>query len=397
MRLTKRRVITTSVVVLLLILSGVGVYLRINGSATAQAGGPSATPRGDLPDVSAGETFSTDLALSVEGAEVVQDTLVISVSAAGEAASRQRTVLRSQVAGQVRAVRVAENQAVGGNAVLIEIDPREYELQLEEALARHRQAEQQYREMTLGDEQIADARVRAERDTAARARSGLEAARVAVTRAELNLLRTRVTAPFGGRVAELKVVPGQYVGAGEELLTVQVMDPIKVEAQVLEGEIGFLTPGRTARVTFAAFPGEVFEGRIESFNPMVDQQRRTARVSVSVRNPGGRILPGMYARVSLSARRFPDRILVPRSAILERDRRTMLFVYEESGSSGLAKWRYVNTGLMNDTHVEIIEEGPETDMVRPGEIVLVGGHYTLTHDARVRLVQSAAAEGGRPR
>ena len=120
-------------------------------------------------------------------------------------------------------------------------------------------------------------------------------------------------------------------------------------------------------------------------------------MSVSVRNPGGRILPGMYANVSLAARRFPDRIIVPRAAILERDRRTMLFVYEPSGSSGLAKWRYVNTGLMNDTQVEIVAEGPETGMVEAGEIVLVGGHYTLTHDARVRLVGSAAAEGGRPR
>ena len=65
-----------------------------------------------------------------------------------------------------------------------------------------------------------------ERDTAARARSGLDAARVAVDRAEINLLRTRIVAPFPGRVANLKVVPGQYVNVGDELLTVQAMDPI---------------------------------------------------------------------------------------------------------------------------------------------------------------------------
>lgn len=396
MKLSRRRIITTLVIILVLSLSGAGVYWRINGANAGETGTTSQTPRGDLPEVSAGETFSTDLALAVEGAEVVLDTLVIAVSAEGEAASFRQTVLRSQVAGQVRAVRVSENQAVGASALLIEIDPTEYRLQLEEAQARHRQAEQSYREMTLGDDQIEDARVRAERDSAARARSGLEAARVAVTRAELNLERTRVIAPFAGRIADVKVVAGQHVGMGDELVTVQVMDPIKVEAQVLEGEIGFLSPGRTARVTFAAFPGEVFEGRIESINPVVNE-RRMARVSVSVRNPDGRILPGMYARVSLSARRFPDRILVPRSAILERDRRTMLFVYEESGSAGRAKWRYVNTGLMNDTLVEIVEEGPEQDMVRPGEIVLVGGHRSLTHDAVVRLVQNVTAEGGRPR
>src|SRR5690606_1056515 len=146
---------------------------------------------------------------------------------------------------------------------------------------------------------IEDPRVRAERDTAARARSGLDAALVAVERAELNLLRTRIVAPFAGRIANLKVVPGQYVNVGDELLTVQAMDPIRVDAKVLEGNIGFLAVGRTARVTFSAFPGEVFEGRIQTINPVVDPEFRNARVSISVRNPNGRILPGMFARATL--------------------------------------------------------------------------------------------------
>jgi hypothetical protein len=83
---------------------------------------------------------------------------------------------------------------------------------------------------------------------------------------------------------------------------------------------------------------------------------------------------------------------VPREAILERDRRTMLFVYED----GRAKWRYVTTGLENDRYVEIVEN-PETEMVQAGEIVLTGGHFTLTHDASVRLVDDyRQEEAGRP-
>ena len=103
----------------------------------------------------------------------------------------------------------------------------------------------------------------------------------------------------------------------------------------------------------------------------------------------------MYARVSLEARTFPDRILVPRAAILERDRRSMLFVFEGEGQQGLAKWRYVTTGLMNETLVELVPN-PDTDMVEPGEVVLVDGHYTLTHDAPIRLVVDVKAAGGRP-
>jgi membrane fusion protein, multidrug efflux system len=389
-----RRLRLVALAALSVALSGAGVYYRLNGTV-ASDGENGAVDAGNGNN-SAADQFSTDLAVAVEGAPVLLDTLVLSVSAAGEAAAWRQTTVRAQVAGQVRAVRVAENGPVGAGALLIEIDPAEYGLALEEAQARLRQTQAQYREITLGDDRITDAQLRAERDSAARARSGLDAARVAVARAEMNLARTRVLAPFAGTIANLRVVPGQHVTPGEELLTVLALDPIKVEAKVLEAEIGFLAPGRTAHVTFAAFPGEVFAGRIETINPVVEQQTRTARVTLVVRNPAGRVLPGMYARATLPARRFADRVMVPREAILERDSRTMLFVFEGDGTTGRARWRYVNTGLMNDRYVEILEEGPEDGMVRPGEIVLVGGHYTLVHDIPVRLVESARREGGRP-
>jgi multidrug efflux pump subunit AcrA (membrane-fusion protein) len=131
---------------------------------------------------------------------------------------------------------------------------------------------------------------------------------------------------------------------------------------------------------------------VETINPVVESGTRTARVTVVVPNPGGRILPGMYARVSLEARRFADRVLVPRSAILERDRRTMLFVFDGQNARGLAKWRYVTTGLQNDSLVEIVPNA-DTDSVKPGEVVLTEGHYTLIHDALVRLVDDLKDDG----
>ncbi|HEX6134557.1 MAG TPA: efflux RND transporter periplasmic adaptor subunit [Longimicrobiales bacterium] len=396
MRVSKRVVIAAAVL-LVLSLSGIGVYLRISDHREASAETPQQSD-GDLPANSAADAFSTDLAVAVEGAEVVRDTLVLTVDGNGEAASWRQTALRSQVSGQVRAVRVVENRAVAQGSVLIEIDPTEYGLALEEAQARLRQAEVAYRETILGDDRIEDPRVRAERDSAARARSGLDAARVAVARAENDLRRTRIAAPFAGRIANLKVVPGQFVSPGDELLTVQSMDPIRVDINVMEGSIGYLAAGRTARVTFSAFKGEVFAGRVETINPVVEQESRTARVSLSVRNPNGRILPGMFAQAALPAQRFPDRILVPRQAVLERDvdRRQLVFVFEGEGDRGRAKWRYVTTGLSNAEYVEIVEN-PDTEMLAPGEIVLVAGHYTLQHDIPVRLVDNVVrAEGARP-
>jgi len=388
-----RRIVGLLAVLLVLGLSGVGIYYRIRGARDGEAaGGPGA---GGEPPGTADSTFDADMPIPVEGAAVVKDTLVLSVTAAGEAASFRSTVLRAQVAGLVRAVHVRENAPATTGQLLLEIDSTEYQLSLQEAQASYARAEATYREQLVFDERIADAAVRAERERNARARSGLDGAQATVQRAEFNLARTRVKAPFAGRIANVRVVPGQYVSAGDELVTVQQMDPLEVEVQVLEAEIGFIAPGRRATLSFAAFPGETFTGVVESINPVVDQKTRTARVSVSIRNPQARLLPGMYARVALAAQRLPDRLLVPRTAIQERDDKNLVFVFEGDGDTGLAKWRYVTTGLQNESLVEILEN-PETELVQPGEIVLVGGHQTLVHDARVRLTRDSRAEGGRP-
>lgn len=393
---SRRRLATVALAFVAVAAIGAAIYGRIqNADAADGAEGAEKTDR-PLVQTSASGTFATDVAIPVQGREAVRGELVMSVNAAGQAEAWQKTVLVAQVNGRVVVLPVREGDAVAGGRNVVALDGAEYQLAVEEAQAGLRDAEGKYREATLFDDRIEDEAVRRDRAAASRTRSGLEAADVRLRRARLDLARTRLAAPFAGRVASLKVVPGQWVRQGDELMTIVDLDPIRVQVQVLESEIAHLTPGRTADVSFAAFPDERFTGRIETINPIVESGTRTARATVLVPNPGGRILPGMYARVSLEARRYPDRVLVPRTAVLERDRRTMLFVYDPAGSDGLAKWRYVTTGLQNDSLVEILSQNVETDSVKPGETVLTEGHYTLIHDARVRLAEDPGREGGRP-
>jgi RND family efflux transporter MFP subunit len=364
-----------------------GYYMTVR-PAPGELGGTG--PAGD-GIVAAASAFATDVAIAVEGAPVVQGDLILSVTAAGQAEAWRRTRLTAEVSGRIDRVPVRESQRVASGAVVVAVDPIDYELALQEAQARKARAEADYRERTLFDQTL-EPEIRAERELAARIRSGLDEVELGLRKAQLDLERTRVRTPFAGRVASLHVVPGQLVRAGDELMTLVDLDPIKVQVQVLEGELAHIHPGARAQVRFSAFPDQAFTGTVETINPLVDEQTRTARVTILVPNRDGRILPGMYARVELEAQRIPDRIMVPRTAILERDRRTMLFVHED----GRAKWRYVTAGLQNEHFVEI-REHPETDMVRPGEMVLTAGHFTLTHDATVRLVDSyRQAETGRP-
>lgn len=368
---------------------GAATYARIRDREAEAGAGERQVAAGD-----SASRLQPGMEIPVEGEPVVKGTMLMSVTASGQAVASRQTRLLAQVEGRITQLPVRENGGVAPGQLVLAIDPQDFQIQLDQAKLTLQQREATFTETTLFDDRITDSALRAERAQAARIRSGVDAARLDVERAELNLRRTRLTAPFAGLIADLKVVPGQMVRVGDEIASVVDVDPIHVEVRVLEGDIGQLRTGGAGRVTFAAYPDEEFRGVIESVNPVVDQTTRTARVLLRIPNPGRRILPGMYAQVSLDARAYTDRVMVPRAAVLERDRdrRKLVFVLE----NGTAKWNYVSTGLENDTHIEIVPN-EEFDPIVEGQVVLTKGHYTLVHGAPVRLVENSRVEGGRPR
>jgi RND family efflux transporter MFP subunit len=387
----------------LVIIAGLagGIYWRIGTKKKADtenttAGTKPAGPSG----VASAEEFSTALPIAVHGVPVIKDELVLKVNATGQAAAIRKTIIVARVTGRLTNVQVRENGVVGNGSVLLEIDPTELRMDLDVANANLVRAKRTFEELTLNDDRITDAAVRESRTKAAREKAGIDGAEIALKRAELNLSYAKVTAPFGGRVADLKVVPGQWIRSGDELLTILETNPIKVEVDVLESDIAHVEPGRSASLVFSAFADRTFKGTIQTINPYVDPTKaRTARVTLLVPNPDGRILPGFFAKATLDAKRLPGRILVPREAVIERDKRTLVFIFDGTSDTGVANWQYVRTGIDNGTYIEIVEdpEDTQTRLLKPGEIVLVEGHLTLTHGATVRLVSNVAAEGGRPR
>jgi HlyD family secretion protein len=372
-----------------------GIYLRLRALQAEDEPGAAARTDEEQAEVESAEAFGTEIAIPVSAAPVVRDTLVMSVSAAGQAQAFARTLLAAEVEGPVTEIYVKEGDFVRQGQVLARIDPERYGFELERARAALERAEATFAELTLFDEDIEDVELRAERRRMARARSGLSEAEVGVREAELNVRRATVRAPFSGAVANLAIVPGQRVQQRDSVAEVVDISRIKIEVQALETEVRYLEEGRAARVTLSAFPDTVLTGRVASINPVIDPRTRAARVTVVLPNPDGAVKPGMYARVRIAARLFANRIMVPREAVLERDNRTLLFVFEPdapNSTQGLAKWTYVTTGLENQQFAEIVP-GEGTTMLEPGQLVLTEGHYTLIHDARVRIVEGEEEQG----
>lgn len=378
---------TTRRAFLLRVALASGAFLALATGGTLAARRDAARAGGDDTQVPQAGRAEREIAIPVKAAPATRGDLVVSVTAPGEAEASRRAALLAPLPGAIVRLGVRENDRVAAGQLLMVTDPAEQRMALAEAEAAYRAAQVQYREFLVLNEEIPDSAVRAARASAGRSRSGLEAAELRIQRARYELARTRVVAPFAGRVANVRVAAGQTVRPGDELLSIVALDPIRVEVNALEGAVGQLKPGLRAWTTFPALPGERFLGTIESINPLVSRDTRTAKVTVRLPNPGGRVLPGMYARVAVEAQRYPGRLLVPAGAVLERDRRKLVFVFEGSGKTGRARWRYVSTGLANDSMVEIVA-GEDGDSVRPGELVLTSGHEALADNAYVALAEA---------
>jgi HlyD family secretion protein len=205
--------------------------------------------------------------------------------------------------------------------------------------------------------------------------TGRTEAELRLARAERELAASEVCAPFAGVIALVDVQTGERTSSGQPLVSLVSLDRIRIPVEVLESDFPRLTAGGKATVRFAALPGERFHGVIEALGPEIDAGTGTGRAYVDLQNPAGRIRPGMYAEALLDAGRYEDRISVPRDALLERDRKLLVFRVK----SGRAEWTYVETGLETDGRIELLSG------VAAGDSVLVEGHLTLAHGTPVRV------------
>jgi len=369
------------------------------------------TEEGDEPQAAKRETSTT-----VTTALVMRRDLVLPVKAEGRVRARHTGEIKFERAGRINQVYAQEGQRVRQGQVLARLDDRELRLSLEEAMSRYLQGlgqlaveEDKYREgkdaeRTL-DEQRAELEKReraseitreerldlelelgmaAVRDGAYRrelmeVRSGVAAARADAARLRIELERTEVRAPFAGVISGLELNQGENVQVGQAFC--RLVDDVNVEAAVgvLESDLSVVAVGKPALLEVPAL-GQSIPLKVDVIDPEVSADSRTCRVLLRLRGDEQRVKPGMFVRAWIAGEVLPDRLLVPRQAIVTRDGRPVLFKVEDDR----ALWVYVQLGRQNDQLVEIerVDQGGPLD---PGTQVIVSNHLTMTHQAKIKV------------
>ncbi len=353
------------------------------GKGSASAGADSTAAAGDSV------VAPSSLSLPVVGEEVRKGDLVLTVSTTGQIRSEAVVPLKLEAAGIVTEILARPGDRVRKGQPIIRLDPRPFDIAVAEAEASLRQAQLQLLDNTLPDSLVSGKAVTGERLRNAEVRSGVEAARARLDRARYERERAVVAAPFDGTLDDLRIAPGERVNSGQEIGKLVDLDNLRIDAAVLEHDLPLIRTGGEALITTAATPDRPVRGRISTVLPIVDSASRAGRALIRVAG-NGILRPGMYADVRLEATRLAGRIIVPARAVIERDNRPLVFVVRD----GRAQWTYIQPGRTNGLETEVLPDSTTGEIpLSPGDVVLVEGHLTLTHDAPVRVVPRAERDG----
>ncbi|MCH2219928.1 MAG: efflux RND transporter periplasmic adaptor subunit [Dechloromonas sp.] len=176
-----------------------------------------------------------------------------------------------------------------------------------------------------------------------------------------------VVAPFSGTIIEKKAVLGELAQSDKALFSIADLSNVWIDANLYEKDLGKVRVGAQASVTVAAYPNEVFKGKVTYISSMMDKETRTAKARVEVPNPEGRLKLDMFATASIAAAALANMLLLPEEAVVLVQGQPTAFVQEDGGFEP----RAVNLGEKLRGQV-ILKAG-----VRPGERVVTSGAYAL--------------------
>jgi membrane fusion protein (multidrug efflux system) len=152
-------------------------------------------------------------------------------------------------------------------------------------------------------------------DMGAIAKTKLEQVKLELESAKRELDKTYLYAPSSGVLGTKDAETGEYVTPNDKAATLISDKEVYVDLGVVERDIGKVKVGQKGKVTVDSRPDTEFDGVIDSVSPIVEGRSRTQTAKIRVKNPKGRLLPGMFARALVAVYSAKDMIVIPNAAV----------------------------------------------------------------------------------
>ena len=342
-------------------------------------------------DAAAQAKQAADRTIPVLTAEVTKRDVPIWREGLGNVAAFYTVTVKTQVDGRIMDVLFKEGQRVKKGDVLVQIDPRPFQIQLLSA-----QAALERDQATLKNSQLNLDRYKTlsqqnlipqqqytdQAATVAQSDGQVKSDEAAIDAAKLNLDYARITSPIEGVVGVRQVDPGNVVHAADTtgLVVVTQLDPIAVFFTLPEDDLPSITQamagGKTLTVDALARDGEsaLGSGTLAVIDNQINQATATIRLKSIFPNPQSQLWPNQFVKARLHLTTRADAIVVPTSAVQRGPQGTFVYVALPDSTADM---RPVDISL-TEGELSIVTKG-----VKPGEQVVVEGQAQLRPKAKI--------------
>jgi len=247
---------------------------------------------------------------TVSSAVVKEEDWAPTLSAVGSISAVQGAIVSTELGGIVSGVGFQSGSEAKKGEVLLKLDSSS-----EEALLHTAEA----------DLELARANLQRERDLAARkvvSKQELDAAESTfgqkqgtVDNMRAFIAKKQVRAPFDGQLGIRQVNVGQMINSGQQVVSLQALDPLYVDFALPQQELSKLAPGLEALVRTDAVPGREFKGKLTALNSMVDTVTRNVTLQATFENPDHALKPGMFVKINIALPEKGKTLVIPGSAV----------------------------------------------------------------------------------
>lgn len=334
----------------------------------------------DGPSKAGAATPPAAQAMPVPVTRVVKQTIPIYLEYSARTEAIRNVTLQAKVSGYLQEQGAADGADVKAGDLLYRIDPRDYEVALDQAKA-------QFERDTASLEYLRSNRDRGNElatsgflakdsfdqrnSTVRQAEAALAMSRAAIRAAEINLGYTEIRAPFDGRLGRNLAPQGTLIGAGGTALNDLVqLSPIYVTFNPSEAEMADIVKARAAGKLEAEvfLPGEArpsHRGEVTFVDNSVQGNTGTIVARATIENADRSLLPGQYVRVRLLIREQPDALLAPVAAIGSSQLGKYVYVV---GKGDVVEQRLVSLGPSVGNFVALSSGVSESDQVISGNL-----------------------------
>jgi membrane fusion protein (multidrug efflux system) len=308
-----------------------------------------------------------------------QETWPGTLNVIGTAAAVQGVTVSADLPGTVDRIAFDSGKPVNAGEVLVELDTRQERAQLAAMEAQRDLARINFGRMQQLVKEGVIAQTEFDNATAQQKATEAQVGEIRAT-----IARKTIRAPFSGILGIRQVNLGQYLSAGEAIVSLQSWNPIYVNFGIPQQTAAQVRVGRGLRVSSDDVGGIKFAGRVTALDSIVNEATRNIQVQATLANPGGKLRPGMFVQVEIVTGTDRPVIALPASAINYAPYGDSVYVVSDLKDPHGKAYRGVSQRFVK-------LEGSRGDQVavvsgvKPGDEVVSSGVFKLRNGAAVQV------------